>query len=180
MRGVHFLGFERAVGGAVVEAIGDGLAVGGEFLAGGVGEDIEALEGDEQGLGEFGEHGFDFRVGQGGGEFHRGVARGTGELRQVLDVVDAGEQFAQFGEIEFGDEDRRGEIEFAFAGGLEAGEDAEVLVVRLDVAAEGEAVASRGEKRMVLLGTQGGDEALEVVEVGGGPVWFQPAGRGAA
>jgi hypothetical protein len=39
---------------------------------------------------------FDFGVGQGGGHFHRGIARGTGELREVLDVVDAGEQLAEF------------------------------------------------------------------------------------
>jgi hypothetical protein len=50
-RSVHFLGLEGAVGGAVVETVGDGLAVGGEFLAGGIGEDVEALEGNEQRLG---------------------------------------------------------------------------------------------------------------------------------
>jgi hypothetical protein len=48
--GVHFFGLEGAVGGAVGEAVGDRLAVGGEFLAGGVVEDVE---GNEQGLGEF-------------------------------------------------------------------------------------------------------------------------------
>ena len=61
MGGVHFLGFEGAVGGAVMEA------VGGEFLAGGVVENVEALEGDQQGFGDFEEDVFDFRIGQGGG-----------------------------------------------------------------------------------------------------------------
>ena len=41
--GVDLFGFERAGGFAVVEAVGDGLAVGGDLLAGGVGEDVEAL-----------------------------------------------------------------------------------------------------------------------------------------
>jgi hypothetical protein len=67
VRGIHLFGFQRAVRSAVLEAVGDGLAVGGEFLAGGVVEDVEALEGDEQGLGEFEEDVFDFCVGQGGG-----------------------------------------------------------------------------------------------------------------
>ena len=61
MGGVDFFGFERAVGCAVLEAVGDGLAVGGDLLAGGVGEDVEALGGDEQRLGEFGDDGFDLR-----------------------------------------------------------------------------------------------------------------------
>ena len=43
MGGVDLFGFEGAGGLAVVEAVGDGLAVGGDFLAGGVGEDVEAL-----------------------------------------------------------------------------------------------------------------------------------------
>ena len=60
--------------------------------------------------------------------------------------LDAGEQLAEFCEVELGDEDGRGEIEFALAGGCEAGEDADVLVVDLDVAGEDEAVAVlRGE-----------------------------------
>jgi hypothetical protein len=67
VRGVHFVGFEGAVGGSVKEAAGDGLAVGGEFLAGGVAEDVEALEADEQRLAGFLQDVFDVRVGQGGG-----------------------------------------------------------------------------------------------------------------
>lgn len=43
MGGVDFFGFERAGGLAVVEAVGDGFAVGGDFLATAVGEDFEAL-----------------------------------------------------------------------------------------------------------------------------------------
>ena len=62
MRRVHFPGFEGAVRGAVVEAVGDGLAVRGEFPVGGVGEDIEALAGDEQRLGEFEQDGLDLGV----------------------------------------------------------------------------------------------------------------------
>ena len=97
VRGVHFFGFEGAVGGAVLETVGDGLAVGGQFLARGVGEDVEALEADEQRLSEFLEDVFDVRVGQGGREFHGGVARGAGELREILYVFDAGEELAEFG-----------------------------------------------------------------------------------
>ncbi len=67
MCSIHFLCFQRAVGSAVLETVGDGLAVGGEFLARRVVEDVEALEGDEQGLGEFEEDVFDLGVGQGGG-----------------------------------------------------------------------------------------------------------------
>jgi hypothetical protein len=67
MSSIHFLGFEGTVGSSVLETVGDGLAVGGEFLAGGVVEDVEALEGDEQGLGECEEDVFDFCVVQGGG-----------------------------------------------------------------------------------------------------------------
>jgi hypothetical protein len=47
---VHFLCFEGAVGGAVLEAVGDGLAVGREFLGSEVVEDVEALEGDDLGV----------------------------------------------------------------------------------------------------------------------------------
>jgi uridylate kinase len=50
-----------------VESVCNRLAVGGELLAGEVAEDVEALEGDEQGLGEFEEDVFDLRVVQGGG-----------------------------------------------------------------------------------------------------------------
>ena len=65
--GVHFLGFEGAVGGAVEEAAGEGLAVGGECLAGGVAEDVEALEADEQRFAEFLQDVSDVRVGRSGG-----------------------------------------------------------------------------------------------------------------
>ena len=51
----------------IVESVCNRLAVGGELLAGEVAEDVEALEGDEQGLGEFEEDVFDLRVVQGGG-----------------------------------------------------------------------------------------------------------------
>lgn len=74
MGGVDLVSFERAGGFAVLETVGDGLAVGGDFLAGGVGEDVEALSGNEQGLGEFGDDGFDLRVRRDEREFHRGVA----------------------------------------------------------------------------------------------------------
>jgi hypothetical protein len=40
MRGIDFGGFQGFVGGAVGEGPGEGLAVGGEFGAGGVGEDV--------------------------------------------------------------------------------------------------------------------------------------------
>jgi hypothetical protein len=40
--GINLFRFERAGGFAVMEAVGDGLAVGGDLLAGRVGEDVEA------------------------------------------------------------------------------------------------------------------------------------------
>ena len=45
MGGVHFFGFEGAVGGAVLETVGDGLAVSGQLFAGGIGKNVEALGG---------------------------------------------------------------------------------------------------------------------------------------
>ena len=49
------------------ETAGEGLAVGGELLAGGIAEDVEALEGNEQWLAEFLQDVFDVGVGQVGG-----------------------------------------------------------------------------------------------------------------
>ena len=46
MGGVDLFGFERAGGVTIVEAVGDGLAVGCDLLAGGIGEDVEALAGN--------------------------------------------------------------------------------------------------------------------------------------
>ena len=65
--GVDFLGLEGARGFAVVEAVGDGLAVGGEFLTGRIGEDVEALEALEQRFAEFLQDVSDVRVGRSGG-----------------------------------------------------------------------------------------------------------------
>ena len=50
-----------------MEAVGDRLAVGSEFLAGGVADDVEALEADEQRLAGFLQDVFDVRVGRSGG-----------------------------------------------------------------------------------------------------------------
>lgn len=44
--GVKLGGGAVSGGVTVMEAVGEGLAVGGELLAGGVGEDVEALGGN--------------------------------------------------------------------------------------------------------------------------------------
>ena len=46
---IDLLGLERAVTGAIVETIGKRLAIGRELRAGRIGENIEALEINEQG-----------------------------------------------------------------------------------------------------------------------------------
>jgi hypothetical protein len=79
---IHFLGLE----GAVLEAVGDGLAVGGDFPAGGVLEGVEVLEGNEQGRGEFEEDVFDLGVGQGGGEICC-AASGRSGIRVLQDHI---------------------------------------------------------------------------------------------
>ena len=101
-------------------------------------------------------------------------------MREVLDVFDAGEELAEFAEIELGDVNRRGEIEFAFAGRFESGEDADVLVVRLDVATELEAIAVARAEADVFVRNEGVDQALEVVEVGLAVGLVPTGGSGAA
>ncbi len=71
--GIDFFGFECAFRGTVVEAVGEGFAVGGDFLAGGIGEEVEAFVGDEERFVGFFEGGFDVGVGDFDGEFHGGV-----------------------------------------------------------------------------------------------------------
>jgi len=57
---LDFSGGEGAVIGAVVQAIGEGLAIRREFLATGVGEHVEKLGSAQQGLFVTGKHGGDF------------------------------------------------------------------------------------------------------------------------
>ena len=49
MSGIDFLGLERAIAGAIVETIGQGLAIRRELGTARIGENIEALEIHEQG-----------------------------------------------------------------------------------------------------------------------------------
>ncbi len=63
MGGIDFGGFEGFVAGAVSECPGEGYAVAGDLGAGGVGEDVEDIAGDEERLFLAGEEGGDFGVG---------------------------------------------------------------------------------------------------------------------
>ena len=49
MSGIDLLGLERAIAGAIVETIGQRLAVSRELGTSRIGENIEALEINEQG-----------------------------------------------------------------------------------------------------------------------------------
>ena len=50
MSGVDFLGFQRPLGGAVAQAVGDRLAVGRELFAAWIAEEVEALERGQEGF----------------------------------------------------------------------------------------------------------------------------------
>jgi len=92
--GIDFGGFEGLFGAAVGEGPGDGFAVAGDLLAGGVGEDVEDFAGNEEGLFLRGEEGGDFGVREIGGDFHGDVAGHAGEAGEFFEFRGAGAALA--------------------------------------------------------------------------------------
>ena len=71
---VHFIGFQCAVGCAVVEAVGNGFAIRGDLLAGWIGEEVKAFVGNKQRLLCIPENRFDFSIRGAEGKLHRRIA----------------------------------------------------------------------------------------------------------
>ena len=82
------------------------------------------------------------------------------------DPLNAGEQLAQFGEVEFGDVNRLLKVELAFARRTETGEDPDVLLTRLDVTSQSKTVTIAGSKANDLIGKKCCDQTLEIIQVG--------------
>lgn len=168
MRGIDFGGFEGFVGGAVGECPGQGFTVGGEFGAGGVGEDVEEGGADEQRFFDAAKEGGDFCVWHVGGQLEGDVAGHAGEAGEVGELGGAGAALAQGAEEEFADIDGLPGIELTSAGGVQLGDPAEDAVTGLQLAVEEEgAVVFKG---LDLDGGDAGevfDEAAEVEDVGG-------------
>ena len=114
--GVDFGRGEGFLRVAVEEGVGHGFAVGGDFFAGGVAEDVFEFAGDEEFLlGGF--HGFeDGGVAQVGRDFHGGVAAGARELRQIGCFEGGGGDLLQFAQVEFGVVAFQRQAEFAAGG----------------------------------------------------------------
>lgn len=168
MRGIDFGGFESFVGSAVGEGPGERFAVGREFGAAWVGEDVEEGSADQQGLFDAGEEGGDFGVRHVGGELEGDVTAHAGEAGQVGELGGAGAALAQGAEEEFADIDGVAGIELTGAGGVELGDPAEDAVASLQLAVEEE-----GAVVFECLGFQSGnageafDDATQVEDVGG-------------
>ena len=165
MGSVNLFGFERFGWGAVVEAVGDGLFIGGHFFTTWVGEVIEASRGDKERVVVLREGFFDLGVARFSRELHRDVSAGTGKLREGFDLEEVFLKWDDFSKVELYEVKRRVERNLTSTGGENLRVGADGLAAELDISGEEETIASAGGEldfRATEGGLHGGFDIVEI------------------